>query len=123
MTRSLWNSFVYALEGIWHSLSTELNIKLFVLGYIVSLILAAVFQFTILEWAIVLVSGSTFLTVELLNTAIERFTDAFDTHAKSQNDVHFEAIKVTKDVAAGAALVAGTSWVVATGVLLYPHLV
>lgn len=122
MAQSLLGSLLYALEGLAHAFMTELNLKVFLLAYACSLVIAAFLRLTPLEWAVLLLSGGIFLTVELINTALERFTDAFDAHAKNQNDIHFEAIKATKDVAAGASLVAGCTWVAIMTIFFVPRI-
>lgn len=51
--------------------------------------------------------GGFFIVVELLNTAIERLADTFDDCEKKHRGGHYHpGIKMTKDVAASASLVA-----------------
>jgi len=123
MASSIIGSLLFALDGLWHALQTELNLKLFLCAYVLSLVVCAFFEITSIEWTILLFAGGTFLTIELLNTALERFSDAFDSHSKRQDDIHFAAIKATKDVAAGAALVSGMTWVASMAVIFWPYAV
>ena len=62
------------------------------------------------------------ITVGGFNTAIERFSDAFDTHTKGQSDAHTDAIRATKDIAAGAALVSAITWVIILALLFLPRI-
>ncbi|MSR87167.1 diacylglycerol kinase family protein [Candidatus Peribacteria bacterium] len=105
--RSYIQSLQYALEGLFHALSRERNLKLFTALYLISLMIAVALRLTVIELALVIFTGGIFLAVELINTALERFTDAFDVHSKS---IHTGAIKATKDIAAGASLVCAVTW-------------
>ena len=118
-----FRSLGHALEGLWHAFTTERNLKLFVVFYVLSLLISVLLQINARDWGMVVFSGSIFLTVELVNTALERFTDAFDTHAKNQNDHHTAAIKATKDIASSASLVCAAGWIVILGMIYFPHIV
>ena len=122
MVTKIRNSIRYALAGQAHAFKTELNLKLFLSAYVISLIGAAPLKLDLTQWALLVFSGGMFLTVEMINTALERFTDAFDTHTRNQSDIHFEAIKLTKDIAAGASLIAGGVWVLVLVLLYVPHM-
>ncbi len=115
-------SLQYALEGLWHALKTERNLKLFTALYVLSFVLGWAFGITLRDWQIQIFTGSIFLAMELMNTALENFADAFDTHTKSQNDQHTAAIKATKDVAAGASLVCLAAWVIILAIIYQPRL-
>jgi len=67
----------------------------------------------------IIFSGGIFLSVELINTALERFTNAFDAHSQS---IHSPAIKATKDIAAGASLVCAVAWGVILCMIFLPKL-
>jgi diacylglycerol kinase len=121
MLSSYIRSMLYAVEGLWHALSTERNLKLFALGVVLSLFLAALFRLYPADWVLLLTAGGVFLSVELLNTALERFTDAFDVHSKKQADAHTAAIKATKDIAASASLVIGLAWVSIICIVFWPY--
>ncbi len=103
-------SLRFALDGLWHALKTERNLKLFTFLYVLSLLISGALHISLLDWEIVIFTGGIFLAFELINTAIEHFTDAFDDHVKAQNDHKTAAIKATKDIAAGASLVCAVAW-------------
>ncbi len=120
--RKYVHSVGYALEGLRHAFATENNFRLFVVGYVASLAAGLLLRVDIEKFPMILLSGGAFLAIELLNTALERFADAFDVHTKKQNDVYRQAIKCTKDVAAGAALVGAIVWALTLFILFWPHI-
>lgn len=120
--RNYARSFCFACNGFFHAVRTERNLKLFVAGYVGSILVSLVLQIDGFSWAFILFSGGTFLAIELLNTALEHFSDAFDSHSKKQDDIHYAAIKATKDIAAAAALVSALAWVAVSLIVLLPPL-
>lgn len=114
-----YQSLRYSVEGLVHALKTERNLKLFAALYLLSLAISAMLQITMHDWEMVIFTGGIFLAVELLNTALERFTDAFDRHSQS---IHAPAIKATKDIAAGASLVCAVAWGVILCMIFLPQL-
>ena len=116
------NSLRYALEGLQCAWKTERNFKLFVALYILSFLLGWFLGITARDWQVLIFTGSIFLAVELVNTALENFADAFDTHSKSQNDHHTQAIKATKDIAAAASLVCAIAWGAILVIILVPRM-
>lgn len=122
MVLRYFESLYHALDGLWHAVATERNLKLFVAGYILTILGAAYFQFALWEWLTVLLAGGAFLAIELINTSLERFVDAFDEHVTHQHDTaHLIAMKNTKDIAAAAALVIGLTSVIIEVLLFYPY--
>ena len=120
--RSYLNSLRYALEGFVQAFRTERNFKLFLALYLLSFVLGWLFGIGPRDWQILIFTGGIFLAVELINTALENFADAFDTHTKSQNDQHTRAIKATKDIAAAASLVCAIAWGLILLIIFWPHI-
>lgn len=116
---SYYTSFRFALDGLIRAFGTERNLQSFGAVYVMSLILGWILGIGARDWEVVIFTGAVFLSIELLNTALEHFTDAFDLHSKS---IHTSAIKATKDIAAGASLVCATAWGVILLMILLPHL-
>ena len=115
-------SLRYALEGVWHAFTTERNFRLFAGLYALSLVLSWMWDVSIRDWQIVIFTGGIFLAVELVNTAVEHFSDAFVAHAKRENDHHTAAIKATKDIAAAASLVCAIAWGAILLIIFWPHI-
>ena len=108
--------------GLRHAFNTERNFRLFIFGYGASLLFALLLRVDLSNFPMIILSGGAFLAIELLNTALERFADAFDVHTKKQDDVHHKAIKCTKDVAAGAALVSAIVWALTLFIIFWPYI-
>ena len=92
-------SFRYAFAGIVHLLSTQHNA--WIQSALAILVIAMGFFFKIspIEWCIVLLCIGTVLSLEAVNTSIEKLADT----------VHpgkHEGIRIAKDAAAGAVLIA-----------------
>ena len=96
---SLRWSFTWAFEGIVYVLRTQRNMQIHVGAAVVALILALLLDFSRLEIAAVLGAISLVLVAEMMNTAIEAAIDAVVT-------TYHPLVKIAKDVAAGAVLVA-----------------
>lgn len=121
MMRKYVYSVGYALAGFRHVVLTERNFPWFLSAYVASLIVGYFLHLTLQEFAGTIFAGSIFLAVELLNTALERLADAFDQHARKQDDVNHHAIKLTKDIAAAASLMAILAWLAALVLIFWPH--
>jgi diacylglycerol kinase len=114
-------SFGFAFAGLWHAFVYEFNLKVFLCIYLFSILLGILFHIDPMSWVLLQLAGGTFLTIELINTALERLSDAFDDHTKKQDDFRYITIKTTKDVAAGASLLAACTWALAMAIIFYPH--
>ncbi|MBQ3055232.1 MAG: diacylglycerol kinase family protein [Oscillospiraceae bacterium] len=91
------NSFRYAVSGILHAIKSERNLRihLCMMGYV--LFFAWFGEVSSRQIPILFVCFGMVLTAELINTAIEQICDLV------QPDKH-PAVKIIKDIAAGAVL-------------------
>lgn len=117
--RSYILSLRFAYAGFRHAFATERNLRLFTVLYVSSLVIAALLDTNLRDWEMIIFSGGIFLSVELINTALERFTDAFDAHSRS---IHSQAIKATKDIAAGASLICALAWAIILCIIFLPNI-
>lgn len=108
--RKFFNSFKYAIEGI-RKVMDEQNFRFdLMMAFIV--IVAAVFTgLSKLEWIILIVVIAIMLSLEMINTAIERVVDL------ASPGIHPLA-KAAKDIAAGAVLVFACASVI-IGILIF----
>ena len=111
---SLRWSFTWAFEGIVYCLRTQRNMKVHMGAAVVALVLGLLFDLSRLELAAVLGAISLVLVAEMLNTAIEAAVDAVV-------DTYHPLVKIAKDVAAGAVLVATANAVGAAYLIFYDH--
>ena len=92
-------SFTWAFEGIVYVLRTQRNMQLHVTAGVIVLILGILLDLGRLELLAIIGAVSLVLVAEMINTALEAAIDAVVTG-------YHPLVKVAKDVAAGAVLVA-----------------
>ncbi len=112
---SLRWSFTWAFAGIVYVLRTQRNMRIHIAAGLGALILALVLGVTRLEFIAILGVVSLVIIAEMFNTALEAAIDATVRH-------YHPLIKVAKDVAAGAVLVATVNAVVIAYLVFYNHL-
>ncbi|MEM8543388.1 MAG: diacylglycerol kinase family protein [Cyanobacteria bacterium P01_H01_bin.119] len=114
---NLFVSFKYAGEGIVYAFRTQRNFRIHSSIAALVLTLAWVLHLSRVEIAILCLTISAVLTLELINTALESVVDL------TVQQTYHELAKIAKDCAAGAVLIAAlTSVAVALCLLLPPIL-
>jgi len=104
-------SFHYAGAGLWWALKTQRNLRIHIgLGTLATL-LGLLLGFSTLEFAVLVVTMTLVITLELVNTAVDL----------ASPDYHPLA-KVAKDVAAGAVLASAIGAVLIGLLLFLPRL-
>ena len=105
--KSFWN----AIQGVIWMLKSERNFQIEVLALLINLFLIVYFKVTAIEATIILVVAFAVLSLEIINTCIEKVCDiiqpGFD-----------DRIKIIKDSAAGAVLLMAITSVF-VGILVY----
>lgn len=107
---SFRRSVYFAIQGIFHALRRERNFRRQLIVLALTLFAAWVMQLSSVSLALILVVSSVVLTAELFNTALEALADAVHPalHPK---------IRLAKDIAAGAVLVASLFAILVGGLL------
>ena len=95
---SLIKSFKAAFEGIFHAFNKERNMRIHGVSGLIVLAIAAYFHVRLYDWIILIFLIAMVISLELVNTAIERVVDLV-----SPED--HPLAKFAKDTAAGAVLV------------------
>lgn len=95
----LYKSFGYAFEGIFTGIEKERNMKIHCLAMLCVVVLGFLVKISVLEWCLCLILFGLILSLELVNTAIEAVVDLVTEERKP-------LAKLSKDVAAGAVLIA-----------------
>lgn len=108
------NAFKYAFEGIISAFKTEVHLKVHLLATLVVVNTGFYFHITKIEWCCILLCCTLVISLELINSAIEKLTDGLF------KDVHPNA-KYIKDVAAGSVLVAAIVSIVIAVIIFYPY--
>jgi len=108
-------TFVNAWNGITTFFTSEFNARIHLFSAVV--VIAASFWFHIsrLEFAIIIFCICLVLVTEMINTALEK---AMDFISLEEHD----AIRIVKDVAAGAVLVATIGAVVTAAIIFIPKI-
>ena len=96
--RSFLKSFLYAFRGIGYQLAYERNFRIHFFAALTVLLLSSFYEFTSVEWALLVLQITLVMGSESLNTAIEQ-TDNKITREKSRH------IRNAKDTAAAAVLI------------------
>ncbi len=94
----LVSSFGYAWQGIIHAMKRERNFRLHVLATIVVAIAGSISSLSSMEWMVILLCVGGVLSLELLNSALERVVDL-------ASPTTHELAKQAKDMSAAAVLV------------------
>lgn len=115
MKRSIIDSFNYAVSGIILSIKSEKNMKIHYIIAIAVLGFGLLFDFTRVEFLILLFAITLVITMELINTAIENTVDMIT------KDYHPNA-RIAKDISAGAVLVAAVNAVIVGYLLFFDRL-
>jgi len=112
---SLRWSFTWAFAGIVYAIRTQRNMQLHIAAVAIVLVLGLALNLSRLEFVAVIAAISLVLVAEMFNTAIEAAVDAVVT------DYH-PLIKVAKDVASGAVLIAAVNAVATAYLVFYSHI-
>ncbi len=96
--RSFLKSFLYAFRGIGYQLAYERNFRIHCFAALTVLLLSSFYEFSAVEWALLVLQITLVMGSESLNTAIEQ-TDNKITREKSRH------IRNAKDTAAAAVLI------------------
>jgi diacylglycerol kinase len=91
-------SFKYAFAGITQLLKTEYNFKVLIFIEVLVVFTGLFFSITETEWLIILTLSALVISLEAMNSALEKICDLVSKEANSQ-------IKIIKDIAAGAVLI------------------
>ncbi len=108
--KSLKNKFYYAWCGI-RILKRDHSIRIQFIFALLAIILGLLFQFALWEMALLIVVCTLVIVCEALNSVIEKIMDFI------QPEYH-EQVKMIKDMAAGAVLLASLGALV-VGILLF----
>ena len=109
--RSLIDSFNYAVNGIIYAMKTEKNLRIHYIVAILIIVVSLFFNFSRLEFLILLFAISLVIIAEMLNTAIEKTIDIITKN-------YHPLARIAKDVSAGAVLIASINAIV-VGYLLF----
>jgi diacylglycerol kinase len=108
-------SFRYAFAGIWYTLKTQRNAQIHLGMATFVVILGLPLNLTRTEWAILMLTTGFVWATEMINTVAEAAMDYATSDFNPQ-------VKIVKDVAAGAVLIAAITAIVVGLLVLGPPL-
>jgi diacylglycerol kinase (ATP) len=115
LVKARLKSFVYAWQGIQYFIKNEHNARLHLLATVIVIIAGAFFKINMQQWLAILFCIALVWVCEMLNTALEKLCN----HIQPDYNAH---IKIVKDMAAGAVLVAAIIAAI-TGLLIFIPLI
>lgn len=114
--QKFYKSVNHALDGISYVTEKERNFKIEIIIGIVVSILGIYLNISKEEWLILILTISHVLTFEMINTALERAVDLVTKEYQ-------ELAKISKDVSAGAVLIASLFSVIIGIIIFLPKLI
>ena len=114
--KTFFNAVLFALQGIKQFFSRDRNGKIQMVIGVTAIILGVIVSLTPFQWLLVVFCIGLVISLEMINSAIERFCDLVTT------DFH-PGIKIIKDVAAGAVLMASITSLIIGLIIFIPALV
>jgi len=114
--KTFFNAVLFALQGMKQFFSRDRNGQIQMVIGITAIILGFTVSLTPFQWLLVLFCIGLVISLEMINSAIERFCDLVTT------EFH-PGIKIIKDVAAGAVLVASITSLIIGLIIFIPALV
>jgi len=108
---SLIRSFKYAIEGISRCVLYERNMRIHFVIALYVLYFSTYYEFSKIEYAVILILFAVVFGAEMINTAIEEFVDL-------ESPGFSLKAKAAKDIAAGAVLVCAV-FAVIIGIMLF----
>jgi undecaprenol kinase/diacylglycerol kinase (ATP) len=112
----LLRSFKWAGQGLWYCICREKNFQVHCGLAVLAFCLGAALKISSLEWILIVISISSVLAFEMLNSAIEHLC----------NIVHptpNPTVKVVKDISAGAVLVIAIMAVTCGAIIFIPKII
>ncbi len=113
--RPFCKSLSYAVRGILFAIHSEANMKRHLIIAAAVILLGLFLQLTLMEWIIIAFCISLVLFAELMNTALEAYTDLVT------REHRYEAM-LAKDTAAGAVLITSLGALIIGLLIFIPRL-
>ena len=112
----LIKSISYAWAGIKSCFVSEPNFKIHIVAAIVAIVFSLMLSISATEWIAVVFCIAFVVTMEMINTAIEKLCDVI------HQEIH-PGIKKVKDIAAGAVLVSAVFSLITGGIIFLPKII
>jgi undecaprenol kinase/diacylglycerol kinase (ATP) len=107
------DSFRYAFQGVADGLKAQVNFRIHLVCAAVAIVLGAIVGLSRVEWCVILFCCGLVISLELLNTALEKLCDVVEPNKN-------EKIRVVKDMSAAAVLFAAITALVIGLIIFIP---
>lgn len=114
-SRTLFESFIYAISGVIYSLKTQRNMRIHFLAALLVMILSKYLDLEEMEMVAVVFATALVIIAEMINTAVETAVDMI-------TDKFHPLARIAKNVAAGAVLVAVLNAIIIGYVIFFDKL-
>ena len=114
--RATLNSFKYAFRGVKDALKAEYNLRFHLLASILVIVLAFRLNFNLQELSILILTISSVISLEIVNTIIEKIVDL---HSKEIS----EEARFIKDMGAGLVLISSIFAIIIGALLFIPKII
>lgn len=111
----MFHSFLHALRGLKTVFKEERSFRVQIFAGVLVILLSFILSLSIIEKSILVLLVLIVLTLEMLNSILERFVDVLKPRVHSY-------VKDVKDIAAGAVLVSSTGALIVGIIIFYPHI-
>ena len=116
MEYNRWRSIKRAWSGILYTIRNEINFRIHLACTILVIMAGLTFSIETSEWLILLVLFALVMSLELINTAIEKLCDRLHPDFDP-------SIGRVKDISAGAVLISAFFSVIIGAILFYPYII
>lgn len=107
--------FNHAFRGLFQMFRTERNFKVHVFALTIVVVLGFTLNITKSEWITILLISGLVLSLEVINSAIEKVCDLYSKESNQQ-------IKNIKDISAGAVLITALFAIVIGALVFIPYI-
>jgi diacylglycerol kinase (ATP) len=114
--RKFFRGFLFAFEGLFAAIKSEINVKFHLFAMLLVSIAGYYFSINIQEWIAIVLCFGIILSAELMNTAVEKLSDIM-------NPQQSEKIKLVKDISAAAVLIVAIAVAVVGLIIFLPYCV
>ncbi|OGC45988.1 hypothetical protein A2V49_01945 [candidate division WWE3 bacterium RBG_19FT_COMBO_34_6] len=108
-------SFKFAFEGLFHTLINEPNFRVQIIITVTCVIFGFMFNISLIEWGLLIISLGFLLSAEMINTVVENFVDVLIKE-------YHNGAKIIKDVSAGFVLIAAVTTMIILIIIFWEHL-
>ncbi|MDB5201573.1 MAG: diacylglycerol kinase family protein [Ferruginibacter sp.] len=109
------HSLGFAISGIKQFILREANFRIQLIIALFVTVMGIYFQFSKIEWIVILICVALVLCLEMMNSAIEKLCDLVHPGLHA-------TIKLIKDIAAGAVLIAAFISFICGLIIFFPHI-